>query len=102
VEPSKASNNLSSSPRPHVWKLVCRKAVGWLLDRTVLFEALLVALSLHVLLLPVLWVMGWALPWPTGPAIETIVEYDLSNWPNIGKPKRIYEIFHGQPDPFSK
>jgi hypothetical protein len=64
----------------------------WFGSQTLLFEALLVALSLHVLLLPFMWVMGWALPWPKPPEITTIVEFDLRGWPNVLKPKHIYEF----------
>jgi len=71
------------------WKYNARE---WFASQAVLFEALLVALCLHVLLLPMMWVAGWALPWPKPPVITTIVEWDLSNWPYVTKPKAIYEI----------
>jgi hypothetical protein len=67
-------------------------ALSWLLDKSNLFEAFLLAVSLHILLLPVVWVIGWALPWPKSPIITTIIEYDLGNWPNVAKPKRIFEF----------
>jgi hypothetical protein len=60
-----------------------------LIEQVPLFEALLVALSLHVVMLPVLWIVGWALPWPKPPVITTIIEWDLQNWPP--KPKRIFD-----------
>jgi hypothetical protein len=55
-----------------------------------LFEAFCVAVSLHVVMLPVLWFAGWALPWPKSPIITTIIEYDLSKWPP--KPKKILDV----------
>ncbi|MBN9396476.1 MAG: hypothetical protein J0H83_14605 [Candidatus Melainabacteria bacterium] len=48
-----------------------------------------VALSMHVAFFPILWIVGWALPWPRSPIVTTVVEYDLRNWPNIAKPKKI-------------
>ena len=64
----------------------------WLREQIPLFEAVMVALMLHVLMLPVLWVIGWALPWPKSPVITTIIEYDLGNWPNVAKPKKIFDV----------
>jgi hypothetical protein len=64
----------------------------WFASQTLLLEALLVAMCLHVLLLPMMWVAGWALPWPKPPVITTIVEWDLTNWPKVTKPKSIYEV----------
>jgi hypothetical protein len=60
-----------------------------LIEQVPLFEAFLVALSLHVVMLPILWIVGWALPWPKPPVITTIIEWDLQNWPP--KPKRIFD-----------
>jgi hypothetical protein len=70
------------------WSIFYSKLRG----KTLLFEAFLVAISFHVLLLPVLWLAGWMLPWPKGPTITTIIEYDLRNWPNVTKPDKIYDI----------
>jgi hypothetical protein len=58
-------------------------------------EAFFVALSLHVVFFPVMWIAGWALPWPKVPIYTTIMEYDLrgwTGWPNMPKPKKIFEI----------
>jgi hypothetical protein len=63
-----------------------------LAEQTLLFEAFLVAVSLHVLLVPVLWVLGWTLPWPKSPTITTIIEYDLQHWPQMVKPKKILDF----------
>jgi hypothetical protein len=51
---------------------------------------------MHVVFFPLLWIAGWALPWPRAPIITTIVEYDLRNWPNLAKPKKI--INYTDPD----
>jgi len=64
----------------------------WLLDQVPLMEAFLIAVSIHVAMFPVLWFIGFALPWPKSPVITTIIEYDLGNWPEIPKPKKIYEF----------
>lgn len=64
----------------------------WWQDHKMLYQAFWVALSLHVALFPLLWIAGWALPWPRSPVFTTIVEYDLRGWPNIAKPKKIYEL----------
>jgi hypothetical protein len=68
------------------------KFIDWCQEQALFFEALLLALSFHVLMLPVLWVAGWALPWPKSPIITTIVEYDLSHWPNMAKTKKIFDL----------
>ncbi|MBC7996696.1 MAG: hypothetical protein IAF58_02065 [Leptolyngbya sp.] len=64
----------------------------WLREQVPLFEAFLVAVSIHVALFPMLWIIGWALPWPKSPVITTIIEYDLENWPNMPKPKKVFEF----------
>ncbi len=61
-----------------------------LIEQVPLLEAFLVALSLHVVMLPILWVAGWALPWPKSPVITTIIEWDLETWPP--KPRKIFEF----------
>jgi hypothetical protein len=63
-----------------------------LIEQVPLFEAFLIALSLHVLLFPVMWLMGWALPWPKTPVITTVVEYDLRNWPNEAMQKKLLDV----------
>jgi hypothetical protein len=78
----------SNSLLGEYWRLFCSN----LRNQTLLFEAFLVAISFHVLLLPMLWLIGWMLPWPKGPTITTIIEYDLRNWPDIRKPKRIFDV----------
>lgn len=64
----------------------------WLLDQVPLMEAFLVAVSIHVALFPIMWFIGFALPWPKSPVITTIIEYDLGNWPEMPKPKKIFEF----------
>jgi len=63
-----------------------------LLDQVPLLEAFLIAVSIHVLLFPVVWLMGWMLPWPKTPVITTVVEYDLRNWPNEAKQKKWQDV----------
>lgn len=69
-----------------------RDFVKWLKEQLPLVNCLFVALSLHVVLIPVLWIMGWALPWPRPPVITTVIEYDLTNWPRVAKPKKVFQL----------
>lgn len=65
----------------------------WLTDQKVLAETFCLALALHVFLFPIMWFMGWALPWPKSPVTRTIVIIDLQKWAKeggrLGKPKVI-------------
>jgi hypothetical protein len=72
--------------------MVRDKLHSWLKEQISLVQAFFVALSFHVVLFPVLWIVGWALPWPKAPIFTTIVEYDLRGWPNIAKPKKVVTI----------
>ncbi len=64
-------------------------------EKTPLFQAFWVALSFHVVLLPIMWIMGWALPWPKPPKVTMVIEYDLSDWPRM-KPKSVEEVVESQ------
>jgi hypothetical protein len=68
---------------------IAQKITGWLGEQVPLMEAFLVAVSFHVILLPVVWFAGWALPWPKSPVVTTVIEWDLQNWPP--KPKKIFD-----------
>lgn len=72
-------------------KELAKFLVFWFNDHRTLLQAFFVALSLHVVLFPVLWIMGWALPWPKYPVFTTIIEYDLRGWPAMPKPKKVYQ-----------
>lgn len=74
-------------------KLLRQKLIEKATDYKLLVQCFLVALSLHVILLPVLWVIGWALPWPKNPVITTIIEYELDNSSLTLKPKHVID-FH--------
>lgn len=78
--------------RPPLWQMVKERSLGWLKDQSPLFEAVCVALSFHVLFFPVMWFMGWALPWPKVPIKTTIIEINLENWPIDATPEKITEI----------
>lgn len=69
--------------------LTRQKVFFWLKEQIPLVDCFLVALSIHVILLPIMWIAGWALPWPKPPVFTTIVEYDLRNWPKVAKPKKV-------------
>jgi len=64
----------------------------WVVSQASLFEALFIAVSIHVVLFPVVWLAGWLLPWPKTPVITTIVEFDLRNWPNEAKQKKVTDV----------
>ena len=68
----------------------------WFTEQIPLSQAFLVALSLHVIMLPVLWIIGWALPWPESDPITTVIEYDLRGWPNVAKPKRVFDYYDSE------
>lgn len=70
-----------------------RACIGtWTDEQASLMEAVCLALTLHILLFPVMWVMGWLLPWPKGPVVTTVIELDLSNWPREARPAKIFEM----------
>jgi hypothetical protein len=62
-------------------------------EQTTLIEAFSVAVSFHVLLFPVIWFVGWALPWPKPPSITTVIELNLENWPIDARPTKIEELY---------
>ncbi len=80
------------SPAQPLYKVWLERLVTGLREQTILFQALLVALTLHVIMFPILWFIGWALPWPKSPVITTVIEFDLQNWLKSGKPKSIIEF----------
>ncbi|MBP7863360.1 hypothetical protein KA183_16865 [bacterium] len=71
------------------------ETIDFLKDKVPLMEAFWVALAVHVAFLPLLWISGWALPWPKSPKVTMIIEYDLTNWPKI-KPKSVEEVVESQ------
>jgi hypothetical protein len=66
-------------------RIILDRAAEWFADQSTLMEAFWVAFTFQVLLFPVLWIMGWALPWPHAMSKTTVVEIDLSNWPYEAK-----------------
>jgi len=72
---------------------ITTKLFWWMREQIPLAEAFFVALSIHVVAFPVIWCLGWALPWPKSAVITTIIEYDLTDWAK-GKhtPKRVFEF----------
>ncbi len=57
-----------------------------------LLETFCLALAFHVVLFPVIWCIGWALPWPKSPVIRTVIEIDLQAWFKHGKPGKLTDI----------
>ncbi len=69
------------------------KMLWWLKEQVPLAEAFLVAISLHVVGFPLVWFIGWALPWPKPPVVTTIIEFDLTDWPKHAQtPKKIFDF----------
>lgn len=76
------------------WARFWAKVLAWFEEQTALLEAFFVAVSFHVLLFPLIWFAGWALPWPKPPSMTTVIEIDLTNWPTSASPTSIEEIFN--------
>ncbi|MDR3615140.1 MAG: hypothetical protein P4L53_16395 [Candidatus Obscuribacterales bacterium] len=74
-----------------LYKLWLERAWFFILEQRTLFEAFWVAVSIHIIMFPVMWFIGWALPWPKPPVVTTVIEYDLQAWLKNGKPKRVFE-----------
>lgn len=70
-----------------------RRIKEWVKEQAPLGEAFCVAMTFHVLLFPIIWFAGWALPWPRGPSYTTVIEINLENWPEDARPERIEEIY---------
>ena len=80
-------------PKPeNRFKQLGSKICYWVFDQVTLAESFCIATSLHVLFFPVIWVAGWALPWPKSPVSKTIIEIDLSNWPNEAKTGKVLHV----------
>jgi hypothetical protein len=79
--------------RTLTFSAVMQRLMSWLREQSTLFEAFFVAVSFHVLLFPLIWFAGWALPWPKPPAMTVVIELNLENWPNVATPEKIEEIF---------
>ena len=73
-------------------RLAINRLSDMLVDQKILFASILVALTFHVLMFPVVWFIGWALPWPKSSVVTTIVDFDLQQWLKSGKPKRVIEF----------
>lgn len=97
---AKSSNSDSEHTFPAIDEpiktVLLRKFRLWWAEYTPLFEAASVAVSAHILAFPIVWFVGWALPWPKGPEITTIIEFDLTNWPDMAVPVEITDIFESQ------
>ncbi len=74
-----------------LYKLWLERTWFFILEQRTLFEAFWVAVCIHIIMFPVMWFIGWALPWPKPPVVTTIIEYDLQSWLRNGKPKKVFE-----------
>lgn len=70
------------------------KALEWLQEQVPLAEALCIAAAAHVLAFPVIWFVGWALPWPKSPVYTTVIEFNLEHWPEDARPRRIMQLYN--------
>lgn len=80
------------APKPTI-KDFFRKAVDGIKEQAALLEAFWVAVTFHVLLFPIIWFVGWALPWPKPPMITTVIELNIENWPESATPISIEELY---------
>jgi len=92
VESLKKSNKHLFERRAENERSASQKLGDWLRAQAILLEAFLVAVSLHVLVLPIIWTAGWLLPFPKGPVITTVVDIDLRYWPFSAKQKSLIDI----------
>ncbi len=91
--PQKEPEHSFPAQRVPLSKVLQEKISRWLSEQSALFEASCVALSAHILAFPLIWFMGWALPWPKAPEIVTIIEINLENWPNEAIPESVTDIW---------
>ena len=68
-------------------------------EHWLLVECFFVALSLHVVLIPILWVISWTLPWPRSPVVTTVIEYELDKSDLIFKPKQVNDYIDPKLNP---
>ncbi len=69
------------------------KFVGMYDEYIPLAEALAVAVTVHVLGFPLMWFIGWALPWPGSPVVVTVIEINLEHWPKVAVPEKVTDIY---------
>lgn len=101
MEPSQTPNSQPPEPQPSFGvpalpsvAEVKEKAVSWLMEQIPLAEALCIAGTVHVLAFPLIWFIGWALPWPKPPVYTTVIEINLENWPEDARPERIMQLYN--------
>jgi hypothetical protein len=86
---------------PPVWRpkdrfnlyFLLQKVGRWFKEQSALMEAFCVAISFHVLLFPLIWFIGWALPWPKPPSMTTVIEINLEHWPEDARPGKIEHLY---------
>jgi hypothetical protein len=78
------------------------KMSDWFREQIPLAEALAVAVTFHVLGFPLMWFIGWALPWPGSPVIITVIEINLENWPKEAKTEKVTDIYKSKMHKYDK
>jgi hypothetical protein len=65
-------------------------------QQKMLGETFCIALALHVFAFPMIWCMGWALPFPKSPVTTTVIIFDLQKWAKeegrLGKLPKVVDI----------
>lgn len=74
----------------------------WWKDQIPLVEALCVAVTVHVLGFPLMWFIGWALPWPGSPVVVTVIEINLEHWPKEAIPEKVTDIYKSHMHKYDK
>lgn len=78
------------------------KMSDWFKEQIPMAEALAVAVTFHVLGFPLMWFIGWALPWPGSPVIITVIEINLENWPKEAIPEKVTDIYKSKMHKYDK
>ncbi|MBX9568229.1 MAG: hypothetical protein K2X77_05000 [Candidatus Obscuribacterales bacterium] len=91
--PQKEPGHTFPAQKVSLTKVLKERINSWLSEQSALFEATCVALSAHILAFPIIWFMGWALPWPKAPEIVTIIEINLEHWPLEAVPEKVTDIW---------
>jgi hypothetical protein len=98
-EPQPSSDKIDCPPQWRAkpswsFRTLFQKIVTWFGEQSTLIDAFWVAVTFHILLFPLIWFAGWALPWPRSPVITTVVELNLENWPREARAGRVQELYN--------
>lgn len=74
-------------------QVIRERLLAWLSEQSTLMEAFAVAVSFHVLMFPIIWFAGWALPWPKAPSVTTVIWLNIEDWPRSASPTKIESLY---------